>query len=566
MSFLTKDKFLEQLYRAFLIGPLLLLQLSCVPAQQEAHPGYMTVSVEQKASWTKNFNPLSAASGARWPTQGGIYEPLMIFNSMQDTWVPWLGTSFQWSEDNMQLRYTIRQNVRWSDGQTFSAEDVVFTFQLLKQFPALDAGGVWKFLDTVVSEHPQQVSFRFKKRFVPGLRLLAHQPIVPKHVWGSIENPVAFANPNPVATGPFTQVERFENQIYTLGKNPHYWNADKINIEGLRFPAYPGNEQANLALLNDEIDWAGNFVPAIDRIFVQKDPKHHHYWFPLVGTMVFLYLDTAQPPFNNLEIRKALSHAIDRDLMVKVAMYNYTKPAYPTGLTEALKSWRNVKAAASMDWMSHDPQKARSMLAKQGYEKGRDGTLRHPQHGPLQLEVMVVSGWSDWVRACQVIVQNLKAIGIDARVKTYEFGTWFEKMQKGHFQGGVAWSTEGDSPYSFYKWLMSPETVKPKEELATANWHRFGTSEVLAPLKVLETDTDPQRRHEAGFLLQELFAKNFPAIPLFANPAWGAFNSKRFEGFPTKEHPYARLSPNALPEALLVLTQVKTKTKSEPSP
>ena len=404
--------------------------------------------------------------------------------------------------------------------------------------------------------------FKFKKKYVPGLNTLAHQPIVPKHIWGAIKDPVAFANPNPVATGPFTEVLQFENQIYVLGVNPFYWQKEKIKIKGLRFPAYPGNEQANLALINGEIDWSGNFVPAVDRIFVEKNPQHHHYWFPQVGTMVFLYLDVTTEPFSNLRVRQALSHAIDRDLMVKVAMYNYTEPAYPTGLSQGLKTWRAPEVAQEMTWMTYDPNRALELLAEQGFHPNAAGRLEHAELGLLRLEIMVVSGWSDWVRATQVIVQNLKSIGIESRVRTYDFGTWFEKMQKGQFQGGVGWSTEGTSPYNFYKWLMSPETVQPKDALASSNWHRFGLKAALPPLEILETETDDKLRYEAGVKLQRLFATHFPAIPLFANPAWGAFNTKRFEGFPSKDNPYARLSPNALPEALLVLTEL-TMTQSQ---
>ena len=110
---------------------LVALAASCVSKTQEVDPGFLTVSVEQKAAWTRNFNPLVATGGARWPTQGGIYEPLMIFNSMKNEWVPWLATSFTWSEDNHKLTYELRPNVLWSDGQPFSAADVVFTFNLI---------------------------------------------------------------------------------------------------------------------------------------------------------------------------------------------------------------------------------------------------------------------------------------------------------------------------------------------------------------------------------------------------------------------------------------------------
>ena len=204
------------------------VSVGCVPEKRAVDEGFLTVSVEQKASWTRNFNPLVATAGARWPSQGGVYESLMIFNFMKSQWVPWLATAHEWSEDNQRLFFKIREDVLWSDGTPFSAQDVLFTFELLKKFPALDSGGVWQFLKSVSLHVDGNVVFDFKKKYVPGLHTLAHQPIVPQHIWSLLDDPVAFSNPEPIATGPFTEVLQFENQIYVLGRNKHYWNKEKI--------------------------------------------------------------------------------------------------------------------------------------------------------------------------------------------------------------------------------------------------------------------------------------------------------------------------------------------------
>ncbi|MEC9465382.1 MAG: ABC transporter substrate-binding protein, partial [Myxococcota bacterium] len=208
----------------------------------------------------------------------------MIFNSVKGEWVPWLATAYVWSEDHGELTFDIREGVRWSDGQPFGPKDIVFTFELMKRFRALDGGDIWSFLDSVEAVENRQVKFVFSRPFVPGLQYLAHQPIVAEHIWGQIDDPTMFANEAPVGTGPFTEVRLFSNQVYELARNPHYWQPGKPHLDALRFPAFPSNDQANAALLAGEIDWAGNFVPAIERIFVDRNPEHHHYWFPPVGT------------------------------------------------------------------------------------------------------------------------------------------------------------------------------------------------------------------------------------------------------------------------------------------
>lgn len=534
----------------------------CTRRKAPAKPGVLTVSVEQQASWVRNFNPLVSAGGARWPTTGGVYEPLMIFNSVKGEYEPWLATGYAWSDDNREVTFDVRQGVRWSDGAAFSAEDVAHTFTLMKTFPAMDGGGVWKFLESVTAVSATQVRFRFSRVYVPGLQFVVNQSIVPKHIWSKLKDPVSFANENPVATGPFTEIDVFQNQVYQLGRNPHYWQ--EIEVQALRFPAYPSNDQANLALINGEVDWAGNFVPAIDRIFVGRNPEHHKYWFPLVGSTVFIYPNTTKAPYDDVRVRKALSMAVDRELVVKVAMYNYTVPADATGLSEAFDVWRDPKVAADRSWVDYKPEEAGRLLDEAGIKMGPDGVRVLPDGSPWTVDLIVVSGWSDWVRAAQVSARSLQGLGVKAQVKTYEFGAWFNKLQRGEFDLAVSWSVEGATPYNFYRWLLSAKTVKPVGEVSAGNWHRFADPETDRLLDAFEQTSDPARQRELIAAVERRFAEQAPAIPLFANPSWGAYNTTRFTNFPTAENPYAVLSPNKQPESLLVLTKLKVRPPTAP--
>ena len=119
------------------------------------------------------------------------------------------------------------------------------------------------------------MDFRFKRVFIPGADDIAAQQIVPEHVWAGLADPVTFPNEHPVGTGPFTEVLTFRSQVFELGRNPHYWQPGRPAVKALRMPALPGNDAANLALIFDEVDWAGNFVPAIDRVYVRRRPEAH---------------------------------------------------------------------------------------------------------------------------------------------------------------------------------------------------------------------------------------------------------------------------------------------------
>jgi len=531
----------------------------CSGERATAPPGVLVVSVEQQASWIRNFNPLTTASAVRWPTLAGIYEPLYVFNSVKSEFVPWLAVGHEWREDNLVLRITTRGDVRWSDGEPFSARDVYFTFNVMRENIALDRRGVWKFLEDVTLVDDSTVDFRFQRLFVPGFGEVVAQIIVPEHIWADLEDPVAFANPDPVATGPFTEVRLFRNQVYELGRNPYYWQEGKPAVEALRFPAYPSNDRANLALVFDEADWAGNFVPAIDRVFVSRSPETHAYWFPLTGSTIFLYANTTRAPFDDVRARKAFSLAIDRDLLVDVALYRYSRPADATALSDAFLSWKDDEALAAGDWVGFDVERANALLDEAGYEWGEEGFRIDGDGEPLTFELLTVSGWSDWVRAAQVISRGFEDIGVKASVRTYDFGAWFQRVQEGDFDLSLGWSYEGPTPYTFYRWLMASETVEPVGDIAPGNWHRFGDAAADSVLLAFEGEPDPDRQRFLAARLQRIFVENAPAIPLYPNPSWAEFNTGRFEGFPTAENPYADPSPNKFDrgEVLLVLTSLR---------
>jgi len=537
---------------------LSLLAAGCARHRTALPNGVLVVSQEQQSSWVRNFNPLTTATSARWPTLAGIYEPLFVFNSVQGKTIPWLATASEWREGNLVLRITTRSGVLWSDGHPFTARDVAFTFDLLQRFPALDRRGVWGFLAGGRAVDDHTVDLRFKRVFIPGFDEIAAQQIVPEHVWRSVKDPVAFANEHPVATGPFTEVRIFQNQVYELGRNPHYWQPGLPKVEALRCPAFPGNDRANLALVFDEVDWAGNFVPAIDRVYVKRQPEHHGYWFPLTGSSIFLYANTARVPFNDVRVRKALSMAIDRDLLVDVALYRYSKPADATGLSDAFSTWRDSTAVASGDWVRHDVARASALLDQAGYGKGADGKRRLPNGKPWEYEILCVSGWSDWVRAAQVIARGLRELGIDATVRTYDFSAWFQRVQEGNFDLSLGWSFEGPTPYAFYQWLMASSTVKPSGVASMGNWHRYGSNAATRALEAFEREADPTAQRRLCAEIQRVFVAEAPAIPLYPNPSWAEYNTSRIEGFPSREHPYADASPNKFDrgECLLVLTQL----------
>jgi len=161
---------------------------------------------------------------------------------------------------------------------------VVFTFNLLKKYAALDANGVWSQI-SAVSASGNDVTFTFKAPNVPFAATIAQTPIVPEHVWSSISNPVTFTNTHPVGTGPYT-LKTFAPTQYTLTKNALYWDASKIAPTSVVFPAQATSQSTNqLEVSEGQFDWSYTYLPDVKATYVDRDPSTNQYWFPPGGTI-----------------------------------------------------------------------------------------------------------------------------------------------------------------------------------------------------------------------------------------------------------------------------------------
>jgi peptide/nickel transport system substrate-binding protein len=503
----------------------------------------LTVSVGPRDGvWKRVFNPLLYEVDTRWPAAAGIYEPLIVYNRATATYMPWLATRYDWSESNKRLRFVLRPGVMWSDGTPFTARDVIFTFDLLRRFPALDRLKMWGFLSDVTAVGGQTVDFVFARPYTPGLISIGQLPIVPEHKWKEVANPATFEDPTPVGTGPFTEVLRFEPMFYELGRNPRYWQPGKPLVSSLRVAMYHSNQEIVQALERDELDWASLFIPNIEKTYVASDPARHSYWYPDFGNTTLLYLNTLKKPFDDKNVRKAISMGIDRQRIMTEAVSGYAPPADATGLPESQKRWKDPAAQAA-PWSRRNVAEANRLLDAAGLARGADGIRTLPGGARMRYDIHAVAGWSNSEAAASIIQQSLADVGIAATAAPLPYQVWNDKLQKGRFDMGIWYSTRGPTPYQFYRGQMDAELVRPIGEEATENFHRFASPEAGPIFRQFEASSDPTELLALSGELQRIYVENAPSLPLFASPLWGVFNTSRFVGFPGRARAFAGASP-----------------------
>ncbi len=517
------------------------------------HPNSLTMLANEQDAYTRNFNPYSP--GVISGTQGLIYETLLNVNRLNGTIKPWLASSYQLASDAQSITFHLRQGVTWSDGQPFTSDDVVFTLKLIQKYPSIDLTGIDAAVKDVSAPDSSTVLVTLSKPFNPVVWILGGQVfILPKHTWSSVKgDPSQYADPNPIGTGPYI-VKSFTPQLVDLVKNPTFWQPGKPQVDEVKIPAYSSNDSAQLALQKGEIDWTNLFIPNLDRIYVALDKAHNHYWFPSSDD-VMLYLNLTKAPFNDLQVRKAISLALNRETISKLGEAGYEPPANPTGLVGSNIQTYIDPQFANMQF-TQNASLAGQTLENDGWTKGADGF--YAKNGKqLAFSIIVVSGYTDYVADCQVMVKDLRAAGINATVNAMSNDAFTNALQNGQYDAGILWTNPGPTPYYIYDGLLRSTNSAPIGQSAPSNYERWIDPATDKLLNEYAASTDPNVQKQALYGLQQIMVNDLPSIPLTAEPYWYEYSTAKFVGWPDQQHPYAAPGTAEYPDIEYVLLNLQ---------
>ncbi|GCE22666.1 ABC transporter substrate-binding protein [Dictyobacter kobayashii] len=515
----------------------------------------LTLQNGPNGDFSKALSPYTTA-GVNPGAQGLVYETLLYFDQAKGGEItPWLADSYEFSKDAKSITYHLRNNVKWSDGQPFTANDVVFTFNMLKKYPAADTNSLWKSIKDVVAADDHTVNITLNQSNSTMLWYTGGQIwIVPQHAWQNVGDPTKYVNDTPVGTGPFT-LKNFTPQLIDYVRNPNYWQADKVEVQEVRYPSYNTNTSVELDLNRGNLDWTGIFLPKVQDSYVGRDKEHNHYWFAPLSP-VMLYLNTAKSPFDQLNVRQAISLALDRDQMYKVAESGHEPVAHPSGLVTP--AYDNLVAPEYKDAaFKQDIAKAQQLMESAGFKKGADGIYVGTDGKKLSFKIGVVTGWSDWVTICQIAASNLKQIGIDAQVDPQAYTAYYTSLQTGSFDMAVSWTNAGPSPYYMFNGLLNSKNTAAVGKVAASNWSRWQDPQTDSLLNQYATSTDKTVQQTALNGLEKIMVEKLPALPLVYGVNFAEYSSAKFTGWPTPDDPYALAAPYSVPDVGVVVTHLK---------
>ncbi len=425
------------------------VSMSNAPAAEPKHGGILKIyhretppslSIHEEATFSVNAPAM------------GIYNNLVEYDqhkpqNSESTIVPDLATSWAWNKDNTELTFKLRQGVKWHDGQPFTAKDVKCTFDLLQgkaqdKFRKNPRKDWYAQVADVTVKGDDEVTFHLKRPQPSLLAMLAsgYTPIYSCHV------PAAQMRTHPIGTGPYKFVEMKQNELIKLVKNPDYWKKGLPYLDGIEYTIIKNRATAVLAFVAGKVDmtFPTEMTYALEQDIKKQDPTAVCELAP-INVSTNLIINREKPPFNDLELRKAMALALDRQSFIDIIFQGKADAGgallpQPEGVWGMPKEM--LKTIPGYGNVQKDREQARAMMSKLGYSADK----------PLKIKVST-RNLATYRDPAVVLIDQLKTIWIDAELDPVESSQWFAKVARNDYSVGLNLTGNGidDPDQAFYE-------------------------------------------------------------------------------------------------------------------
>lgn len=480
---ITREEYEEQLYEEF-------------PIPEDAQEGGTLILGDSTDITT--LNTTLADNSPTLDILGMVTETLWGSNVLEAGYVPALATSWELADDGLTYTFNLNPDVTWHDGEPFTADDVIMSMEA-QASPDTGSAYTATFTGTVASYEkiddntveivavdifPQLVFFGN-----------AYFPVMPAHIWGDIPFEEWGADPGStgedpsrvVGTGPFKFEEWDVGATVTLSRNEDYWGHVPF-IEEFIFQVWPDDSSALAALRSGEIDLIDG-VPNADaqdiadaedtQVAVYDTPNFNFYAYNLDASKTELFQD--------VEVRQALLHALDRETLIEEIYYGYGEvangtqpvisPAYAPDEVESIYDF--------------DPDRARELLEEAGWTDEDGDGIVEKDGTPLSFELMYTGGIALYNQLVPYMQEAWADIGVDMIPNPVDFGSVLIPAITENFDYqiallGFSWDVTGDQAAMF----------ATDQYIQGFNMMRYSNQEADALFRDAARAVDPEERRE----------------------------------------------------------------------
>lgn len=511
---------------------------------------FLSMTAGSATTFVRNYNQPSPAA-EKGPGASLIYEPLLRTLWLQGGDVePWLAETFEWNADGTELTFALREGVTWSDGEAFDADDVVFSLNLGLENPEFNlSGSVYTSVERI-DDMTVLVSWDSPAYIhLPKFGTSGGLEILPEHQYAG-QDLTTWTNEEPVGTGPY-RLSNFSAQQVVFSARDDYWNGVQA-VQELRIPASTDDTTRPL-LLSGEVDVSTMAWPNPEEDFVGTDPENNNYSAIPNGTAEALLFNNARAPFDDVNVRRAISRSLDAAQMI--TLYDVgTTPANISGMNYDIFSEVASPQYADMFPMA-DPQGALEALEESDYTV-TDGRLERNGE-QYDIELLLPQGNTNWVTWGRGFIDQLNsALGLTVTTNPISDETFWPRLDNGEFSMAFGFVGNGLGAHANFSPLDSANAL-PIGEPTPINQFRYSNSEVDDAVAQLEVTQVEEEVKQASEIIQTRILEDVPFYPLF-NAAWFlAYTEANWTNWP--DHTEREIVPTWMhgPDWTLTLQQLE---------
>ena len=436
------------------------------------------------------LDPAQLSDGESAKVCDMLYDTLIQYRADTTDLEPALAEAWESSTDGLVWTFHLRQGVQFHDGTPLNADAVVFS---LTRPQAVFHNFQAEFINQIIALDPFTVQIQLKTSFAPFISTLAGtafsivSPTAVQHFGGNFTN-------NPVGTGTFKFIRWDRDDKIVLEANDTHW-AGRPSLNRIIFRSIPDNSVRLIELQQGNLH-AMEF-PNPDEISLIRGDAQLELLMQSSLNIGYLAMNMDKPPFDNLKVRLAINHAINKTEIIE-HLYQGTGIPAKGPIPPALWSYDDT-----IEDYEYNPELAKQLLAEAGYPDGFETTLwALPVPRPYI---------PDGRALAEAIQSDLRNIGVEPKIVTYDWGTYLVKTENGeHDMAMLGWiADEGDPDNFFYYLLSTTYAEKPAFNIAF-----YRSDEMQLVLERARMSTDRDKRIALYQQAQAIFHRDAPWVPL----------------------------------------------------
>lgn len=481
-------------------------------------PAYGDTLIEGSIGEPSILIPMLAGDSSSHSVAGMIFNGLVKYDTDLSVTGD-LAESWEVSPDGLVITFHLKKGVRWTDGVEFTADDVMFGYKTIidEKTPTPYKED---FLQVKKAEVLDKYIFRvtYEKPFAPALTSWGNLIILPKHLLeGKDITKTDFAR-SPIGMGQYKFSRWTSGQDVRLTSNEEYFNG-RPYINQYIYKIIPDPATMFLELQAQGVDMMGltpiQYTKQTDTAVFKKNFQKFRY---PVFSYTYMGFNLKFPLFTDVRVRKALSHAIDKNELVDVVLLGLGTPA--TG-PYVPNTWPYNPDVMKYEYSK---DKALSLLKEAGWEDSDGDGILDKDGKPFEFSILTNMGNRQRMNAATIIQQRLKKIGINVEIRAVEWSTFInEFIDKRRFQAVILGWSIGIDPDQYDIWHSSKTGEKE------FNFVSYSNPEVDALLEKGRRTFDIEERKKSYFRIQDILADEVPYIFLYVPEATPIVHS-RFKG------------------------------------